>query len=150
VHTNQWLGQFSFADYQQYLSAVDVDLITIDNYDFPGGTPPGAELRNTSTVGLVQACATVRDASVYAGPNGSIPFGYYMQGYELKPGCAPRNLRFIAHVHHNHNPCHVCSIFVRQCVCLLGVMPLLFTTWTGTCMHAHLCIALQNSLELCL
>jgi hypothetical protein len=52
IHTNQWLGQFGFQDYVEYLAAVDVDMLCIDNYNFPGGMPAGAEPRNTSTVRL--------------------------------------------------------------------------------------------------
>ena len=88
VHTNQWLGEFSFADYVALLAAVPVDMVVIDNYDFPGGMPAGAEPRNTSTVGLLQACATVRDTSLAAPAAGSppLPFGYYVQGYETHTG----------------------------------------------------------------
>jgi hypothetical protein len=90
IHTNQWLGEWSFADYQQTLALRPgvFDLVVIDNYAFPGGSPPGSEPRNTSAVSLVQACATVRDTSLHANPPGQppLPFGYYLQGYETKAG----------------------------------------------------------------
>ena len=88
ILTNQWLGQFSFKDYQDYLAAVNADLLSIDNYDFPGGMPAGAEPRNTSTVGLLTACCTVRDMAAHAPAPGlpPLPFGYYMQGFESKSG----------------------------------------------------------------
>ena len=34
---------------------------------------------------LIQACATIRYTSLHAAPS-TIPFGYYLQGYETKPG----------------------------------------------------------------
>ncbi len=90
IHTNQWLGEWSFADYQQTLALRPgvFDLVVIDNYAFPGGSPPGSEPRNTSAVSLMQACATVRDTSLHANAPGQppLPFGYYLQGYETKPG----------------------------------------------------------------
>ena len=90
IHSNQWLGEWSFKNYKEALALRPgvFDPVVIDNYDFPGGSPPGSEPRNTSAVSLIQACATVRDISLVANPPGQppLPFGYYLQGYEKKAG----------------------------------------------------------------